>query len=1052
MLHDTRLGLWGIVVVGLVLCGMVAPQVYGEGSPKDDTLVLHYTFDYPDTTGLPGEKRVVKDHSRYGNDGEIVKKPEAIRELDGRRGVLRFGGVETYIDCGNPESLHFGGDMTMEVWVRQNSLWKSGGGRIFGEYGTPGFDFGMDNWTNLVLRYVSRDPVYGNEAMVLPVDRDILSFEWSHIAVVVEYPRCRFYHNGKLVRDAYMPLPGLTAGPNGPKRVAELCPIDLDELRLYRRALTPAEVAAHALGQEVPPGRADELAVDTHWYEETVTVRLSCKGTDYSGHSAEMTLLKGDYTDAVAPKRIALAESSQGSRRYVAEATFSLSGLENKSLDALARILGPDGKLVKKLNRHASLMKPEWVHSKEGYSDEVMPPWTPVETERKRDGTVEVGVWGRRHVFGSAPFPQQIETRGAEILTSPITLKGRANGKAIAWEQGRVSLKETSKTAASLEHVRESDRFTLRVDTNIEYDGYMIFDCEIQARRDLSVEELTLEIPLRTRYATLCFGDRVRPENDEVPIDEWYSAAVRGDLSFRFSGNIWLGDEERGLCWQTESDEDWHYADEQKAIEILPRGETTTFRAHLVDVPTRLAAGDKLRYKFALLATPTKPVLRDSWDLRIVRSDPYGEDLSLPDRKTDGKPTLQYYADAGVGHLFINVHDLWNYPMPLNNQVFSEALHRLVRETHAHGLRLHPYVIHERCSVMMPEFDIHGLHMADRPLKPWAYGGVGPPPEYIGYHGPVSSHYGAGSQAVLMQCAKSRALQDAVIHSLARRFDEYGEDGVYLDGTCTIKPCKNMLHGCGYRTEDGSIHHTYPVFANREFMKRIFNVVKQRRPDGILDVHYSFGQNIAALAYADMLWTGEQWYHLRHTGTKYIAGELTLDKFRTEFMGYPIGVPAETLSYRLLGKGRTKTHLMATTLLHDVPVRVRTQDETHFAMMRKLWKLRERFEGKEKDVEKLFYWNNQEYVSVSPEKCYSTLMKHPKNGVLAFISNLRPDAQTVSVQFNLNKLGLRDQKLDVFDALSEEPLAMSRDGKLSVPLGSEEWVYVWLRPKAAKGE
>ncbi len=86
-------------------------------------------------------------------------------------------------------------------------------------------------------------------------------------------------------------------------------------------------------------------------------------------------------------------------------------------------------------------------------------------------------------------------------------------------------------------------------------------------------------------------------------------------------------------------------------------------------------------------------------------------------------------------------------------------------------------------------------------------------------------------------------------------------------------------------------------------------------------------------------------------------------------------------------------------------------------------------------------------MRVSPEKCYATLLKHPENGVLAFVSNLRRDAQTVTVQFNLDKLGLGDQKLDVFDALTNEPVAMSEDGKLSVPLGSEEWVYVWLRPK-----
>ena len=210
--------------------------------------------------------------------------------------------------------------------------------------------------------------------------------------------------------------------------------------------------------------------------------------------------------------------------------------------------------------------------------------------------------------------------------------------------------------------------------------------------------------------------------------------------------------------------------------------------------------------------------------------------------------------------------------------------------------------------------------------------------------------------------------------------------------------------------------------------------------------HYT-SYNVSALAYADMLWTGEQWFHLRGTGAKdgYVAAELTLDMFRTTFMGYQFGVAAETIPYRLLTRGQKSSQVAATSFLHDIPVRIRTQDTAYFDIMSRLWKIRDQFGAKE--AQKLFYWNNQQYVTVTPEKCYALLLKHPTNGVLAFISNLRRDAQTVTVEFNLNKLGLRGKTLDVFNALTDEPVAMSSDGKISVPLGSEEWIYVWLRPK-----
>jgi len=736
----------------------------------------------------------------------------------------------------------------------------------------------------------------------------------------------------------------------------------------------------------------------------------------------------------------------------VAAVVFPLSGLENKPVRGVARILNPEGEVVATVNRRADLRKPEWVHTREGYSDKVLPPWTPVQAETKPGGTVEVRVWGRRYVFGPTPFPSRIETRGAEILNSPIALAGRADGRGIAWRNGRVRLLESSKTAASIEQTLENDRATVRVNTKIEYDGFMTFECEVKAKRAISLDELKLEIPLQTRHARLCYGHSVFPWNPKIPMKSFYSGALRGDQAFCFSPIIWLGDDDLGLAWYAESDEDWRYAEEFKAIEIFPSGETTTFRANLVNVATKLAGGEALHYKFALQATPVKPLLRDSWDLRIVRQEPYGLALDLPDRTVGGKPEAQFLAELGVRHLFTTVCDLWPYPLPVHER-YSRLLHRLNDQVHAHGFKIYGYQIHERFPVLAPEWDINGLRMAQRPLSQY----IPTTTPWDARPGPVGVKYGADSQGTQYFCAKSKALQDAYIHALARRLDEYGDDGVYLDGTPRPASCTNDLHGCGYRTKDGAIRPTYPVFANREFMRRIYTVVKQRKPEGVVDVHSSFMYNPASLAYADVMWTGEQWWHFKSTGRSpgYISGAFPLEKFRTEFTGRQIGVAAETLHYRL----GSYMKVAAISLLHDVPVRPSmafssfggrggskpNEMSDYFKVMTKLWKMRDQFGAKE--AEKLFYWNNQDYVRVSPEKCYATLLKHPKNGVLAFISNLRRDKQGVTVEFSLDKLGLGGKKLDVFDALTNAPIVLSADARISVSLGSEEWTYVWLRPR-----
>jgi hypothetical protein len=278
-----------------------------------------------------------------------------------------------------------------------------------------------------------------------------------------------------------------------------------------------------------------------------------------------------------------------------------------------------------------------------------------------------------------------------------------------------------------------------------------------------------------------------------------------------------------------------------------------------------------------------------------------------------------------------------------------------------------------------------------------------------------------------------------------------------------MKSCQNTAHGCGYEPHDGAIslagsvvfdqadrgsdaslpvYPTYPVFADRKFIQRLYVAVKSRRPDGVLDVH-SWYLNTGGLAYADMLWTGEQWWHHRGKGVDHVVGELTLDAFRTMFMGYQIGCAAETLPYRLIGKDVPNARVAAISLLHDVPVRVRVQDTEWFQIMSKLWQVRDDFGAKQ--AKKLFYWNNQDYVAVGPDECYATLLHHPTNGTLAIVSNLRRGAAEVDVRFNLDALGFASAAVTATNVLTGESTPLGADGSYSTQLGSHEWVYLWLQ-------
>ena len=1046
MVADSRLSFRRFVAAGLVLICAAAPQVCRAG--PDPSLVLHYAFDSD-----PGA--VAEDLSGYGHDGTIVDG-EYHATVNGRPGVVRLsGGTNAAINCPDADALFWDGDLSFEMWVRRsgdaNHLWAT----LFGD--GQNWAFYVRAWHQLVFWHSTYTKVftptgYTSESTLHPVDMAMLGDDWSHIAVVVEAPRMKFYRDGALVRDAYMPIGGLIHRSRAATAIGWRNPIDLDEIRVYRRALPAAEVAQHALGNYPAPYAEDEIFVETHWYEETVAVRLSCTGTDYSGHTATMTL-KENGLDAVTPQLVPMTEPFADVGRYTATATFPLAGLEGRTLDGEAVIKTGGGAPVKTVGTNGvSMAKPAWVDTTEGYTNAVLPPWTPL-TAAEDGGTITISVWGRQYVVGSTPLFREIHTAGNQVLAQPMRLAAETVGGALTWNAASATLTGSSNLRAEYGQTFTSTdgKVLVNVGGVTEYDGYTIFDLSVQAVQAMTLQRLVLEIPQTATCATLCTAFGVYPDDAEAPINQDHRGSVTGDLQFRFSGNIWLGNEELGLLWQAESDEAWRYADEQEAIEILPGGGATTFRANLVNVARPLAAGETLDYRFALMATPIKPIVRDQWDLRVARSEPFGKDLDLPGLTTEGIPTLQYYTSVGVRNLFIDVNDTWPWPMPIDNQVYADKLVDLVDACHGYGLQAHNYYIHGRMPTHVPEFDIHGFHMARRPVNQYT---VSSEPPGTPRPGAITHDYGANSQGTVTFCPKSTATRDAHVAALARSADAFGEDGVYLDGTGQLMWCKNLAHGCGYEA-DGYIHRTYPVFAAREFAKRIYTVEKTRNPDAVVDNHCSFGYNPAALAYADVYWLGEQWWHLRHVGTDYVHGELPLDMFRAEFMGYAIGVPAETLHYRLCAyHPHNWKKVLATSLLHDVPIRVSAYPQTGeegFETLQKIWAMRDAFGAEDAGMQRRFYCNNQDSVTVSPAECYATLLTHPTNGVLALISNLRANSATVTVQFDLDALGLGGQTLEAFDPLVEQRVSVTPGGEISVFLGSEAWLYVWLRPAQEKG-
>ena len=277
--------------------------------------------------------------------------------------------------------------------------------------------------------------------------------------------------------------------------------------------------------------------------------------------------------------------------------------------------------------------------------------------------------------------------------------------------------------------------------------------------------------------------------------------------------------------------------------------------------------------------------------------------------------------------------------------------------------------------------------------------------------------------------------QDFIVDGIARLIDEYEVDGVYLDTTTVPFPCNNDLHGCGYRDANGQTRHAYPVFSVRDNLRRIYTTVRQRKPDGIVDLHIYDCMNLPAMAWATTYWHGEA----LPRGNQPLIEKLPLDRFRTEFMGANLGVPADLLYYVL--KDYPKSTALA--LLHDVPVRPESLPDLD--RISQLWRARDEFGVKQ--ARWLPYWSNQDVVKVETKDCYASLFAHPQGRVLVYVSNLGKAPADVRLSLNLDKLDL-PANVSAKDAISRAALKI-QNGEIVLNLPAQDYRIVWIEADTA---
>lgn len=282
-----------------------------------------------------------------------------------------------------------------------------------------------------------------------------------------------------------------------------------------------------------------------------------------------------------------------------------------------------------------------WEGNTLGKGHEVFPPFIPVAV----DGAT-VTVVDRSYRLNAFGMLDSCVSKSRELLAAPMSVIAKVGGKELAWKPGRVTGKVLFPDTAEFTASATSDALSITARTTVEEDGC----CRVEwtmtpGAKPAPIEWLELVIPLKEAETPL-FGWSAQgsmrhhywglvPPKSEIlwdtepgkapgwvpaawslgtgkpPADGevWNSTRNLGSLS-PFMCYIWLGAEERGLCWFADRPGQFVNDGKSPIQQVCRESGRVVLRVRIIQVPTLI---DKPRtLSFGLQASPTKP-LRSDW-------------------------------------------------------------------------------------------------------------------------------------------------------------------------------------------------------------------------------------------------------------------------------------------------------------------------------------------------------------------------------------------------------------------------------------------------------
>lgn len=798
---------------------------------------------------------------------------------------------------------------------------------------------------------------------------------------------------------------------------------DMDELKVYERALTADEIKAAVLGETAVNGKLswfpslNELILDMEMdssnfvddTEVTVLVNSSSENKKISETKLDIKgkVFKRKSGTILLRDRIKLPELQEG--KYTASVKME-SKTENKNGEYLTR--------------QFTVKRYPWEKNTIGLKDALLPPFTALKVTGK-----DISCILRNYKIADTGFPEQIKSLDKDILAAPIQCVTVKDGKNLAIGNASLSFTETKDTSVKYKSVSENELFKLSLDGNMEFDGFLVLKMNfIPLKKETSkLDRLYIDIPVKKEFAKLfhACGERSRsnpagyiPEGKGVV---WKSRSIPQAHQTNFIPYIWVGDEERGISYAADWEKNWVHCKERDAMELIRHDNgNVTIRLNLINGPFELNSEREI--EIALMASPVKPMPEGwrGWSDNYVNFNLPGKrllqavyswaymggaygcmatypafgDFSYPEKFNEARKTGKV-DEKFLAEWIKRVENAPGKEVPDrvkrgNENLFRHykaGLNNIAKKMYntPSPLTVYQYT----CSWwddanMLPEFEVYG--------DEWQY------KEFIHL---VDSY------------------RDYAIYNFAKLIDT-GIDGIYVDNPFfAVKytwPTNN-----GYVDESGDLKPSFGLWRIRNHFKRIATMLHEKGKDPYICAHHTDGNILPVLSFATNS-MGMEWKY----GETDFQERFTADYVRTVDSGrqggfYPTALDGLHTSDPVKRKWLTRT-MLAVLLPHEIQPTcgIGTDKET----LQKIWQIIWDFGKAEADTKFLPYWDDN--GPVKPDSKDIIASAYQRGNKLLIVAGSYADDLTVNFKINCAKLG-KQSILKAVNAETAEPLTVKAD-------------------------